>query len=213
MRKLSAQTKSDLAQKGLVPPLALAVIAIIVIGGIFLVTQKSDKPQSTDQKQTTTQQTPSTEAEWETYKDEQYGYSIKHPKGWTVENLDPGSQPKRLIRVASDDKTAFVLIEAFAGPSLEEEGVLEEVVKFMGEELKKNPNVRVTNFAQKTEGDVGGYLAKGEETYGDNTVVFEERFKVAKNGRSLRVHSAYTPDSKQINQPITAEIINSFKTD
>lgn len=206
-----------LNQKGAIPPLVLGVIAVLVIGGIFLLTQKSDKPQSTDQKQTIAQPTPSEkadeESEWKTYKDEQYGYSIKHPAGWTVENVP--SQNTRIIKVTSSDKLAFVMIEAIGGPTLENEEAVEEVVKYMEDKLRNNTELKVTGLSKKTEGATSGFIAQGEyvaekDTPEDQIIVFEERFLVAKNGRGLRIHSAYAKGTKETNAPITSEIIKSF---
>lgn len=204
-----------LNQRGAIPPLVLGVIAVLVIGGIFLLTQKSSNPQTADQKQTTVQQTQSSETEWETYQDKQYGYSIKHPTGWTVENVP--SQDTRIIKVSSSDKLAFVMIEAIGGPTLENEGAVDVVVKYMEDKLRNNSELRVTNLAKKTEGATSGFIAQGEYATEDDTpdeqkIIFEERFLVAKNGRGLRIHSAYAKGTKETNAPITAEIIKSFST-
>lgn len=207
-------------QKGAIPLLIPIIIGIVVIGGIFLVTQNSQKTseppeiqQSSESTNTSTSAaTQSASVEWKTYKDEERGYSIKHPVGWTVENLP--AEGRQLIRVSDDAKSAFVLIEAFAGSSLEKEGELEEVLDALEEKFRSNASLKVTSFSKVEPKDgVGGYNAKGEETYGEKTVLFEEKMMVGKTGRSLRVHAAYHPDSEEINRPITTAIIKSFSTD
>src|SRR3989344_1028147 len=208
-------------QKGAVPFLIPIIIGIIIIGGIILITSNSKKASKTENTrpapQTTTDTSTSSANQaaplvWKTYKDEERGYSIKHPEGWTVENLP--AEDRQLIRVSDDAKSAFVLIEAFAGSSLEKEGELERVLDSLEDKFKQNTNLKITNFSKVEPKDgVGGYNAAGEETYGEKTVLFEEKMMVGKTGRSLRVHAAYHPDSKEINRPITTAIIKSFSTD
>lgn len=209
-----------LNQKGAISFFVPIIIGIVVIGGIFLLGQNSKKPASPSQVKQNPQETSQTpgpvatqsaDVQWKTYKDKERGYSIKHPEGWTVENLP--AEGRQLIRVSDDAKSAFVLIEAFAGPGLEKTGELEEVLDALEEKFKSNTSLKITNFSRVEPKDgVGGYNAKGEETYGEKTVLFEEKMIVGKTGRSMRIHAAYHPDSKEINRPITTEIIKSFST-
>ena len=143
--------------------------------------------------------------------DEKYGYTLKHPKGWIVENLS--SENTRLTKVSDPDKSVFVLIEGIVGPSLEKEGELKKVLDLLEDKLKKNDKQKVANFTRSNEDDMSDYVASGQETYDDKTVEFEERFIVWKNGRGLRMHAAYAPDTKTVNKSITTEIMDSFKTD
>lgn len=202
-------------QKGIIPILIPLVIGIIVITGIYLISKKPSNPPTTGtipQNSPTATTTPTSTTQWKTYKAEKYGYSIKHPQNWVVEDLS--SEGDQLIRIKDDQKSAFVLIETIIGPSLEKEGELEKVFIFLEDKLKKNTHLKINEFTKSTntiDKDIMGYIARGEETYSDKTVLFEERFQVGKNGRGIRFHSAYTPDSKEINQPITSAIINSFK--
>ncbi len=200
-----------LDQKGVVPPVAIAVVAVVLIGGVFLVSQRSNQPPASNQEQETSNQQNSTKIQWETYTDEQYGYSLKHPSGWVVENID--SQGTRLIKTASPDKTVFVIIEGIAGPALEDEKAMQEVVDYLEDELKSKENYKVTASSKVTEGGLSGYIAEGENAGTGITTLFEERFMVAKNGQGLRMHTEYSIDSKEINKPITQEIMASFKTD
>lgn len=198
-------------QKGAIPLLIPLIIGIVVIGGIFLV----QKPKTTPTSPPTTTNSPTPDIQpdiqWETYTDEKYGYTLKRPKGWTVENLS--SENNRLIKVMAENQTAFVLIEGIAGPSLEKTGELEKVMDLLEEKLRKNKDQTIGNITRTNENDMSGYLATGEETYEDKTVEFEERFIVWKSGRGLRMHAAFSPDSKQVNKPILSEIMTSFKTD
>ncbi|MBI2601074.1 hypothetical protein HYW42_03910 [Candidatus Daviesbacteria bacterium] len=205
-----------LDQKGAVPPLAIAIIAVIVIGVIYFISQNSNNSQKNTQTQESKQDntdTPKPTTQWKTYKNEERGYSIKHPEGWTVENSS--GQNSRIIKVTASDKTAFVIIEAIGGSRLAA-GETEKVAQLMEEKLKKDTNIKVASSNIKTEGDTSGYLAEGEyldegkEPPTEKKILFEERFKVAENGRGMRLHRAYTQITKEINQPITSEIIKSF---
>ncbi len=202
-------------QKGNVPFLAIAIIGVVILGGSFLISKNSNNSQKISQtqgqKQNTISPEPSSSIQWEIYKDEQYGYSLKRPAGWVVENMP--SENSRLIKVTDPDKTTFVLIEGIAGPSLEKESELEKVMDLLEDKLKKNSNLKIATFTRSNEDNSSGYLATGEETFDNKTVAFEERFMVWKNGRGIRLHSGYAPDSKEINKPVTAEIMSSFTTD
>ncbi len=146
---------------------------------------------------------------WQTYTSKN-GYSIKYPKGWTVETLSSDTKDE-LIRVKDSNKSAFVLIETIIGPSLQATGELEKVTKYMADKFKNNSHIKISTFNDYAQNGIGGYTASGELTYEDKTVIFEERFRVGKNGRGIRTEGAYTPDSKEINQPITSAIVGSFK--
>ncbi|MBI4059345.1 hypothetical protein HY404_03855 [Candidatus Microgenomates bacterium] len=200
VRHFKHQTKNHLP----LIPLLSTLIILLIAGGFFL----PKTPQIEKQLGVTTKNL--SVSGWETYKDKQYGYSLKHPKGWKVENKT--SQGTRLISVNDDKKTAFVLIEGISGPSLKNKGEMEKVVKYLEEELTNKTNIKITNITRSIEKNIGGYLAEGEETYGDKTVVFEERFMVATNGRGLRMHAGYSPTAKDANKPITQAIMDSFNT-
>lgn len=202
-------------QKGVIQPLAIVIVAILVIGGVVLISRNSKDDAKTSPTQKNTENVDSSASvQWETYKDEERGYSIQHPKGWTVENSQ--SQNSRLIKVTAGDKLAFVMIETIAGPSLEGEGAVEEVVKLMEEKLKKDTDKKITASARKSEGETSGFIAAGEylndgeEASEEKKIVFEERFMVAKNGRGMRVHTAYPKVMQAVNKPITSKIISSF---
>lgn len=201
--------KVNFSQQGSIPPLALVAI-IIIIGGIYFTSQKPKAPQNTPGVVKTTQATPTPTPEWETYKDSKYNYTIKYPKNWAVENLP--SQDSSSIRLADDQKTAFVLVDSIIGPSLEKTGEKEKVLDLLEGKLKTNTHLKINSFTRSNETDIGGYLATGEETYDNKTVLFEERFIVSKNGRGLRMHSIYASDSAKINRPVTQEIMGSYKT-
>ena len=174
-----------LNQKGTTPFLVPLIIVAALIGGFFLISKNSTNTSEAPSA------SPSSSIQWETYKDEEGGYSLKLPKGWTVENLP--IENTKLIKVTAEDKTAFVLIEGIVGPNLEKEGELEKVIDLLEDKLKKNSNIKINALTRLNENDMSGYLAIGEETYEGKTVEFEERFIVWKNGRGLRLDGAYSP--------------------
>lgn len=199
-----------LSQRGAIPPLALGVIVILVIGGIYFASQKPKVTQNNPVAEKNIQSTPTPIPAWETYQNRKYNYTIKYPKNWTVENLP--SKDSSSIRLSDDQKTAFVLIDSIIGPSLEKTGEKEKVIDLLEGKLKNNTHLKINSFARSNEANLGGYLATGEETYDTKTVLFEERFIVSKNGRGLRMHSIYASDSAKINQPLTQEIMGSYKS-
>lgn len=197
--------KFYLNQKGVIPPLALVIVTVIVIGSVYSFSQQ------TKNNQTTSPATKNTQSEWKTYTDQKYGYTIKYPPQWTIENLD--SNDTGSIRMTNPNKSVFVLIDFIIGPSLEKAGEMEKVVDLLENKLRKNTSLKINEFTKSIaqQKDTSGYTATGEETYNEKTVLFEERFVVSTNGRGLRMHSIYASDSKDINKPITQEIMGSFK--
>ena len=79
-------------QKGFVNIiLIIAVIVLVGIGGYFAFTKKSEpisqqpSPTPAQTNTTATTQAPKDEtATWNTYKDDQFGYEVKYPKGYVV---------------------------------------------------------------------------------------------------------------------------------
>ena len=211
----------SLNQKGAIPFLVPLIIGALVIGGVFLISKnpktvpKTEKPQQNPQTATNTKVATSTSTptdSWKTYKVDKYGYSIKYPQSWVVDDLS--SEGSQLIRVKDDQKSAFVLIETIIGPSLAKTGDLEQVLSYMEDKVRKNTHLKIAELkesANTVDKDIKGYVTRGEETYENKTILFEERFQVGKNGRGIRMHSAYTMDSKTINKPINDQIIASFK--
>lgn len=205
-----------LNQNGAVPLIAIGAIAVVAIAGFFLISKNSSKPQKPPPTQQQGQKAASESSpiQWQTYKDEERGYSIKHPEGWIVENSS--GQNSRIIKVTAANKSAFVIIEAIAGSKLEGEGDIDEVVRYFEEKIKKDTGYKITGLTKKTEGDTSGFIVEGEyvdagkETPEDKKILFEERLMVAKNGRGMRMHRAYTKITKEINQPISSEIIKSL---
>ena len=199
-----------LNQKGIIPPLVLGIIAILIIGAVYFINQKSKTPQNTTSSEKSTQSTPDPTSDWKTYQDDKYDSTIKYPKNWTVENL-PSDESTTSIRLTNADKSVFVLIDTIIGPSLENASELEKVVDLLEGKLKTNTHLKITGFNRFKENGKSGYIATGEETYDGKTVLFEERFTVSKNGRGIRMHSIYASSSKETNKPITQEIMSSFK--
>lgn len=201
-------------QKGAIPLLIPIIIVSVIIGGIFLFSKKPNNTLKVDkptQNSPTTATNSASTADWKTYKAEKYGYLVQYPQNWTVEDLS--SNGDQLIRLKDNEKSAFVLIETIVGPSLEKEGELEKVFSYLEDKLKNNTHLKVNEFTKSTNKvnkDILSYIARGEETYDEKTVIFEERFQVGKNGKGIRMHRAYSSESKDINSAITAKIMLSF---
>lgn len=189
--------------------MSVVIIAGLIIVGIVSLFVVFSKPKSAN-NQGATKGLSTAVTQWKTYKSKKYGYSLMLPPNWKVEDLS--SKTSRLIRVVDSEKTAFVLIEAIAGPPLGTEKDLKAVLDYFEKKFKDDQNFDVSAFTRSNEKDTGGYIATGQETFGNKTALFEERFIVSMSGRALRFHGAYTPDTKTTNKPITIGIMNSFKT-
>lgn len=85
-------------QKGLAPILAVLLIGITLVGAGYLVYSEKIALPQTKPVQQTTQQTPSfisdETANWKTYTNTKYGYSIKYPNAWYLWSVHPYDKGK-----------------------------------------------------------------------------------------------------------------------
>lgn len=195
-----------LNQKGVAHLAVITVVVILITTGVFFLISNSKKPAS----ESTSAQTG--EVIWENYKDEG-GYSLKKPRGWSVENSSENNT--KLIKISSPDKSASILIEAIAGPALSSQEELDKVIDQLEEKLKSDQKYKVAQFSKKSGEGISGYSANGELGSSDNPdqkILFEDIFLVAKNGRGIRRHAIYAAINKDKDQAVVIEIMKSFKT-
>ncbi|MFC1649701.1 hypothetical protein ACFL2C_03260 [Patescibacteria group bacterium] len=148
--------------------------------------------------------TDSEEITWENYSNDEYGYSLKHPTDWSVENVP--ATDHREIRVKHPDGAGFVLISAYMDESLGSELSLEEAIALRTSGLKESANV--TSYDDSVQGSTGGYMAVGTKDYGGTTLEFQERGLFGTSGKILLFHGAVTPAYPQ--KDVITQIIESF---
>ena len=145
---------------------------------------------------------------WETYKSDDYGYSIQHPKGWRV--VDKSSETTRQIYVYEPDNRAYVKIDAYKEDRLDSVEAIADVSEAFKEKISAEPGMVLTQFNESVEGNVGGYIAIGEQTVDDQLFLFENRGLFSTNGRAMLFHRSVLKDLfTELDETLT-KIINSF---
>lgn len=145
---------------------------------------------------------------WETFKSDQYGYSIQHPKGWTVK--DNSTENSRQIYVYEPNKRAYLKIDAYSDDRINSTETMKSAVSSFKQRMEEEPDLTVKEFKESIEGEVGGYIATGEQKIGDEVYLFENRGLVSANGRMLIFHRTVIKDAFAELDETLSKIIKSF---
>lgn len=190
----------------------VVVIGGVLLGVVWIVSAGLKKPTvKTASFQTAKGKTTSDAAGWERFHSDQFGYFVKHPKGWIVN--DSGFAKKQEIWVVETTKKAAVKINAFFDKSLNSEEAVKGAIGAFREKMNSEPDLRVTEFKDSMEGKVGGFIAKGEETIGGEKFIFENRGLIATNGKILIFHGNFRADEAEKYGGVIPKIIESFGLD
>lgn len=147
-------------------------------------------------------------AGWETYKNDKYGYSIQHPKGWTV--TDKSSGNTRQTYVYEPTKKAYVKIDAYADKKVDSALAMKSLAQVLKKRITAEPGMILKKFNDSVEGEVGGHIAIGEQTINDELFLFENRGLYSTNGRVLLFHRTVKKDAfSELDETLT-KIIKSF---
>lgn len=73
--------------------------------------------------------------------------------------------------------------------------------------------MKVAQFKDTSEGEVGGFIANGEQTIDNEKFLFENRGLLATNGRILIFHGAVKESESSKNGDTISKIITSFSLD
>ncbi len=145
---------------------------------------------------------------WGTYKSDKYGYSIQHPKGWTVE--DKSTENTRQFYVYEPSKRAFVKIDAYVDDRVNSTEAMKSVIAAFKERMAAEEGMTVKQFKDSVEGETGGWIAVGEQTFGKKIFVFESKGLVSTKGRTLIFHRSADKDAVSELDEVLDKIIKSF---
>lgn len=207
-KKHTSPKRTRKSSRGIALVPVLIVIALGLLG-VFVVPKIMQK---TTPKTAEVSQTSEPDAEgWQTYQQNQYGYSIRHPKGWSVDDTKfPSTQE---ILVVEDGKNAMVKINAYQDKSINSEETVMKSIAAFKQKISSDPNIKLQSFKDSFEDKVGGFIAQGEQTIDGTPFVFINKGLVAVNNRILIFHgAAKKPLAKEYGETII-KIMSSFSLD
>lgn len=207
-KKLARSGKSRLNIMGIAIVPVLIVVGLVVLVA-FVAPKILNKSGSS---KTTTGQTSEPDADgWVTYHQAEYGYSIRHPQGWSVDDSTfPDDQE---ILIVDSSKNGVVKINSYQDRTINsQESVIASIAAFE-EKLSNDPNIKLVSFKEDFQDPVGGFLAQGEQTINGEKFNFVNRGLVATNNRILIFHGATKTAVAGQYGNTTLRIIESFALD
>lgn len=157
---------------------------------------------------TTSKSGDKAESGWETYNNDQYGYSVQHPKGWLPK--DYSSETTRQIYVYEPNKRAYVKVDAYKEDKLDSPEAMKSIIQAFKERITSEQGMTLKQFNESIEGEVGGYIASGEQEAGEEVFLFENRALLSTNGRVLIFHRSVSKEAFSELDETLDKIIKSF---
>lgn len=164
-----------LNQKGLVSPLAIAVIAIVVVGGIYLLNQKSAKPTTNTEQETSNQSQEQTK---ETVKDKEVIKDVPNPVNEFLNNNDIGEYENAGMKIYTGNNPPNIeglyksdsLVIFYDKPFENAAPVGTEVSSYNHKFYDQNPDGTIKVVRQSLEGEdvgagVGGFISGGNNCF------------------------------------------------
>ncbi|OGE33186.1 hypothetical protein A3C59_03655 [Candidatus Daviesbacteria bacterium RIFCSPHIGHO2_02_FULL_36_13] len=149
--------------------------------------------------------------EWETFKNSEMGYSVKHPKGWVAK--DSSGETNRKLTVSHPKNFANVLVAAHKDDSLKEGGGMAKAIKGRKEFLESDKELKIADFKATVEEKKGGWLMVGEKTIDGQKWQLEERGLVDIYGKVILMQSGYSEDYGKQYKDVVREIMDSFSVE
>lgn len=202
--KKSRTTRSKNQGIAFVP--ILIIIGLVVAGALIAPKFIKKSSPTTVGEQTSTPGEPG----WETYRNAKFGYSVKHPEGWTVD--DSQFEKIQEIMIVESGKNAYVKVNAYQDRGVNSQETVSASIAEFKQKIENTPDMKLTQFKDSFEGDVGGYIALGQQTIAGVPFAFENRGLLATNGRVLIFHGAYKASEPSYGE-IIRKIILSFALD
>lgn len=182
----------------------LLLIPLVLIGIGLLTTI----PALLSKKTAPTSSESSIPSDWKTFRQEQYGYTIRHPQDWQA--IDESTENSRQLRVIENNKNASVKINSYIDEAMTSEERVKQGIALFKDRLYSEPGLTVKQYADDFEDRVGGWIARGEQVINGQTFIFENRGLLSDNGRVLIFHSNYRADKADQYTTIVPLIVSSF---
>lgn len=149
--------------------------------------------------------------DWETYKNSEMGYSVKHPKGWVPK--DSSGETNRKFTVAHPKNFANVLVAAHKDDSLKENGGMAKAIKGRKEFLESDQGLKIANFKDTVEDKKGGWMMVGEKTIDGQKWQLEERGLLDIYGKVILMQSGYSENYGKQYKDAVRQIMDSFSVE
>lgn len=197
--------------------LILVLCAAFFIG-LFSVIFSSRKNPSTSTEsgqfqassQSTTKEPSVDTSDWESYHSEPFGYSIKYPSGWIVD--DSEFAKKQEIRI-TETINASVKINAYFDKNMDSINKVKQGMKLFEEKMRKDANLTVEQVYTSIEENVGTLVVVGTQRIASISYVFVNRAILASNGRVLIFHGVAKESLPKEYLTSLRGIIESFALD
>jgi len=153
--------------------------------------------------------TPPDASGFQTYQNKKFGFSVKHPLGWSVD--DTKFAETQEVIVFEDTEDAFVKINAYQDSSISSEATVRKASQLFIQEMGNDPNVTVTNSTADFKDKTGGHIITGQQIIDGQNYQFQNRALISTNGRLLIFQAVVKKDlDSQEYQDILNAIIDSF---
>lgn len=195
---------------GFAPVLVIIIVALLV-GGVAVSTGKlnlffnkpSDSPVPSESSQTA--------SSWETYKNNESGYSIKYPKGWVVK--DQSESDKRGVSVMQPENLANVLIIGTLDKSIKDKAGMESAIESRKKHKQTESGLEIANFKSQAEEKKSGWILVGVKTIDGQRWVVMERGLLDIYGKVLIEQSGYLAEGGGEYKDVVSQILDSFSVE
>lgn len=139
----------------------------------------------------------------------QFGYGVGLPPGWVVNDRDFATNQE--IVLIDKTKAAMVKINASKDNEINSIETVKEAVEKIKTQMSSDPNIKLASFKDLSEGQVGGYLATGEQIVDKVNYLFQSQGLIHTNGRLLQFHGVIKTEAKDnYSKSLVSDIVTSF---
>ncbi len=157
------------------------MLFVVIVGSVLLMNVPAIHALSPKKSVDTTK--------WNNYQSEKFGYSIKFPKGWKID--DSAFAKKQEIRV-TEGTNASLKINAYFDKGMNTLDKVKKALKLFEARMRGDKGLTVSTFRSNTSGKMGGFIAQGKQTISKKVYYFENYGLLAANGRILVFHAVAT---------------------